>query len=175
MVYLKFNQLAIINGDPTKFLSLNIKPNRLLQSINNGVPFTATVMADGTIRLVVDSSISLTNPSFSIKINDPSMISTASGASIQSLQADIANVVINNYPTGTTSDAPLVVAGSALSILMLILLAAIAVCTPLPTYLTLEAFQMIAFYALVVELPPNLFYFMKNLSMTRLSLLPNIF
>lgn len=103
------------------------------------------------------------------------MISTASGASIQSLQADIANVVMNNYPTGTTSDAPLVVAGSALSILMLILLAAIAVCTPLPTYLTLEAFQMIAFYALVVELPPNLFYFMKNLSMTRLSLLPNIF
>jgi hypothetical protein len=34
---------------------------------------------------------------------------------------------------------------------------------------------MIAFYALVVELPPNLFYFMKKLSLTRLSFLPNIF
>ncbi len=78
------------------------------------------------------------------------MISSASGASIQSLQADISNVVMNSYPVGTTSDAPLVVAGSALSILMLVLLAAIAVCTPLPAYLTLEAFQMIAFYALVV-------------------------
>jgi len=152
VVYLKFNQLAIVKGDPTKFLSLNIKPSRLLQqtSVNNGVAFTATVMPDGTIRLVLDSSISLTNPSFSIQINDPSMISSASGASIQSLQADISNVVMNSYPVGTTSDAPLVVAGSALSILMLILLAAIAVCTPLPAYLTLEAFQMIAFYALVV-------------------------
>ncbi len=57
---------------------------------------------------------------------------------------------MNSYPVGSTSDAPLVVAGSALSILMLVLLAAIAVCTPLPAYLTLEAFQMIAFYALVV-------------------------
>lgn len=132
-------------------------------------------MNDGTIRLVIDPSLSLTNPSFSIKINDPSMISSASGASIQSLQADISNVVLNNYPSGSTSDAPLVIAGTALSILMLILLAAIAICTPLPAYLTLEAFQMIAFYALVVELPPNLFYFMKKLSLTRLSLLPNIF
>lgn len=174
---MKFNQLAIIKGDPRSFLSLNIKPNRLLQqtSVNGGIPFTVTVMNDGTIRLVIDPSLSLTNPSFSIKINDPSMISSASGASIQSLQADISNVVLNNYPSGSTSDAPLVIAGTALSILMLILLAAIAICTPLPAYLTLEAFQMIAFYALVVELPPNLFYFMKKLSLTRLSLLPNIF
>lgn len=34
---------------------------------------------------------------------------------------------------------------------------------------------MIAFYALVTELPPNLFYFLKKLSLTRLSFLPNIF
>jgi hypothetical protein len=34
---------------------------------------------------------------------------------------------------------------------------------------------MIAFYALVNELPPNLFYFMQKLSMSRLSLLPDIF
>jgi hypothetical protein len=44
----------------------------------------------------------------------------------------------------------LVVAGTVLSVLMLVMLAAIAICTPLPAYLTLEAFQMIAFYALVV-------------------------
>ena len=76
-----------MKGNPTKFLSLKIKPSRLLQqtSVNNGVGFTATVMPDGTIRLVLDSSISLVNPSFSVQINDPSMISSASGASIQSL------------------------------------------------------------------------------------------
>jgi hypothetical protein len=34
---------------------------------------------------------------------------------------------------------------------------------------------MIALYAYVIELPPNLFYFMKKLSLTRLSLLPNVF
>jgi hypothetical protein len=34
---------------------------------------------------------------------------------------------------------------------------------------------MIAFYATVTELPPNLFYFLKKLSLTRLTFLPNIF
>lgn len=103
------------------------------------------------------------------------MITTTGGDSIQSLQANLDNVVLNNYPPGTTSDAPLVIAGTILSIFMLILLAAIFLCTPLPAFLTLEAYQMIAFYALVTELPPNLFYFMKKLSLTRLFFLPNVF
>lgn len=34
---------------------------------------------------------------------------------------------------------------------------------------------MIAFFALVNDLPPNLFFFLKKLSLTRLSFLPNIF
>jgi len=34
---------------------------------------------------------------------------------------------------------------------------------------------MIAFYAYVIELPPNLFYFLQKLSYTRLGFLPNMF
>jgi len=172
-----FNQQTIVRGDPSQFLSLNLRPGRLLQAsiANSGVQFTTQVMDDGTIKIILAPGITLTNPSFTIAINDPSKITTTSGDSIQSLQSTIDNVRIKTYPAGSGADAPLVVAGTVLSIFMLILLALVFLCTPLPVFLTLEAFQMIAFYALVTELPPNLFYFIKKLSLTRLSFLPNIF
>lgn len=82
---------------------------------------------------------------------------------------------VKSYPPGATTDAPLIIAGTILSIFMLILLGLIFICTPLPVFLTLEAFQMISLYALVNELPPNLFFFMQKLSLTRLGFLPNMF
>jgi hypothetical protein len=132
-------------------------------------------MPDGTVKLILAPGVTLANPTFSVTVNNPSQISTASGSSLQSLQADIANVQITNYPSGSGKDSPLVIAGTILSVFMLILLFTIFLCTPLPAFLTIEAFQMIAFYALVVELPPNLFYFMQQLSLSRLSFLPNLF
>jgi hypothetical protein len=138
VIIMKFNQPAVVNGDPSQYLSLNLKPTRLLQSsiVNNGIQFTTQVMPDGTIKLVLAPGITLTNPSFTIAINNPAMITTANGDSIQSLQANIDNLVLNNYPPGSTSDAPLVIAGTILAIFMLILLAVVFICTPLPVFLT---------------------------------------
>lgn len=186
MVYIQFNQAAIINGDPTKFISLNLKVTRRLQEralqdssysslVNGGLPFTAQVMADGTIKIILSPGVSITNPSFTVSINDPSMITTTSGDSLQTLEANLDNLVLNSYPAGSTADAPMVVAGTILSVVLLVLLASVFICSPLPVFLTLEAFQMIAFYAYVSELPPNLFYFMQKLSLTRLGFLPNVF
>jgi hypothetical protein len=107
-------------------------------------------MADGTIKIILAPGLTLTNPSFTVSINDPSKIKTLTGDTLQSLQSNIDNVVIKNYPPGATSDAPLIIAGTILSIFMLVLLGLIFLCTPLPVFLTLEAFQMISFYALVV-------------------------
>lgn len=102
--------------------------------INNGLPYTATVMADGTIKLVLDPSISITNPTFTVTINDPSKITTSSGGTLSSLEAIVNDIVLNYYPPGTTSDGPLVVAGTVLSILMLLVLAAVVLCSPVPVY-----------------------------------------
>lgn len=176
VLYMKFNQPTTIIGDPSNLISLNLKPARLLQAsaVNSGVQFTTQVMADGTIKIILAPGLTITNPSFTVTINNPSMIQSASGGSLQSLQSSIDNVPVTNFPPGATTDAPLIIAGTILSIFMLILLGLIFLCTPLPVFLTLEAFQMIAFYALVNELPPNLFFFMQKISLTRLEFLPNM-
>lgn len=46
-------------------------------------------------------------------------------------------MVVNSYPAGTTSDAPLVIAGSILSVIMLLILAVVFLCSPVPIYLPL--------------------------------------
>lgn len=139
VVYIQFNQLAKITGDPTSFITINLRPARLLQAglINGGLQFTSTVMPDGTIRLVLNPGITLNNPSFTITINDPSKISSASGDSLESLQASLDNIILINYPAGTTEDAPLVVAGTVLSVFMIILLFTVILCTPISSFLTL--------------------------------------
>ena len=102
--------------------------------INNGLSYTATVMADGTIRVVLNPDVSISNPSFTVSINNPNQITTSSGSTIENLEAIVNDVVLNAYPAGSTSDAPMVVAGSVLVIMMLIILAAIFVCSPVPIY-----------------------------------------
>lgn len=118
--------------------------------VNGGLQYTSQVMPDGTIKLILAPGVSLTNPSFTVTINNPSAITSASGQSLQSLSAALDNVPMVNYPPGSTKDSPLIIAGTILSIFMLLLLGAVFICTPLPIFLTLEAFQMIGFYALVV-------------------------
>jgi len=102
--------------------------------VNNGLSYTATVMADGTIRIVLSPEVSLTNPSFTVTINDPNRITTSSGATLASLEAQVTDVILNSYPPGSTSDAPMVVAGTVLSILMLIVVGAIFLCSAVPIY-----------------------------------------
>lgn len=86
VIYIKFNQEVKVEGDPTQFISLNLKVTRLMQGysemINGGLPYSAQVMPDGTIKITLDPSVSLTNPSFTVTINDPSKITTASGATL---------------------------------------------------------------------------------------------
>jgi hypothetical protein len=86
VIYIKFNQEVKVEGDPTQFISLNLKVTRLMQGysemINGGLPYSAQVMPDGTIKITLDPSVSLTNPSFTVTINDPSKITTTSGATL---------------------------------------------------------------------------------------------
>ena len=62
---------------------------RLLQDassiINNGISFTSVVLPDGTIKLYLNTGISLDNIKYSVTFTDPSKIQTASGANLQNL------------------------------------------------------------------------------------------
>jgi hypothetical protein len=42
-------------------------------------------MDDGTIKIILASGVSLTNPSFTVSVTDPTQIISSSGASLQSL------------------------------------------------------------------------------------------
>ena len=42
-------------------------------------------MADGTIRIVLSPEVSLSNPSFTVSINDPTQIVADSGSTLSSL------------------------------------------------------------------------------------------
>ena len=112
--------------------------NRQMQStaslINGGLPYQAEVMPDGTIRIVLSPGVTLTNPSFTVTINDPNMITTQSGATLSNLETTITDLVLNAYPAGSTADAPMVVAGTILSILMLIVVGSLFICSPVPIY-----------------------------------------
>ena len=126
-----------MTGDPNSLVTVNLNLNRrVLQAnmVNNGLSYTAEVMADGTIRIVLNPEISLSNPSFTISINNPNQITAASGSTLSSLEATVTDIVLNAYPPGTTSDAPMVVAGTVLAIIMLLIVAAIFICSPVPAY-----------------------------------------
>lgn len=55
--------------------------------MNNGLQYTSEVMPDGTIKLTLAPGVTLTNPSFTVSITNPSMITTSSGQTLQSLTA----------------------------------------------------------------------------------------
>jgi hypothetical protein len=53
---------------------------RLLQDasaiINNGISFTSQVLSDGTIKLYLNTGLSLNNIKYSVSFTDPSKIQT---------------------------------------------------------------------------------------------------
>jgi hypothetical protein len=89
VLIVKFNQNVNVTGDPTKFIKIKVVVTRLLQGssslINNGVTFSAIVLPDGTIKLLLAPGMSLQNAQFQVVFTDTSSISTSSGQSLQSL------------------------------------------------------------------------------------------
>jgi len=53
--------------------------------INNGIGFTAVVLADGTIKLYLDPGVSLENVKYAVSFIDPSQVVSISGSSLQNL------------------------------------------------------------------------------------------
>ncbi len=87
---IKFNQQTTVNSDPTNFIRVNLKMTRrrladVSNIINNGIGFTAVVLADGTIKLYLDPGVSLENVKYAVSFTDPSQVVAISGSSLQNL------------------------------------------------------------------------------------------
>lgn len=129
------------------------------------------------MKLKLQPGMSLDNMKFDVVFTDAAAIKTKNGgAGLQSLQAQIALDTVEVYPTETLqSSASFEIVGLVLSIAILIPVFLLLLCSPVAVFQSLEAFQLISLFAYVAEIPPNLFYFLRQLRFTRLTFLPSIF
>lgn len=74
-----------------------------------------------------------------------------------------------------TTSAPLVIVGKIMGIIMLILTFLMLIFGLTPMYLAIEAVQIMSIFAYSEKLAPNLFYFLKELRISRFVFMPNIF
>ena len=97
------------------------------------------------------------------------------GSPLQSVSNLIDVKTVQVYPPGTTSDSPLAIAGTILTGFMLAVFLAGLVVSPMAGLMSLSVFQQFYLHAYVnYTIPPNLFYFLKNLRWSMLSFLPNL-
>jgi len=93
---LQFNQNVSILKNLQDILNINLVVNRLLETervmqtigtlVNNGVTYTYQILANGTIKLYLDVGLTLSNPTFSVSINDPAaVVSSETGMTLQNV------------------------------------------------------------------------------------------
>jgi hypothetical protein len=71
------------------------------------VPYTYTILPNGTIKIYLQLTTSLVQPTFSIDITNPAaVISTATGLSLQSVQSLLTIAKIDYYPPTDGQQAP---------------------------------------------------------------------
>lgn len=70
--------------------------------VNSGVGFTAVVLPDGTIKLYLNTGVSLSDVKYSVTFTDPSKIITTSGATLQNMQSLISIQQSAVYPASST-------------------------------------------------------------------------
>lgn len=97
------------------------------------------------------------------------------GSPLQSIANFIEVKTVPYYPPGTTADSPYSIATTILSIGMLLVFLFCLVVSPSAALFPLQVFQMFYLHSYInYTIPPNFFYFLKNLKPTTLSFLYNI-
>lgn len=152
---------------------------RLIQDssslINNGLGFNATVLPDGTIKLYLDPGVSLENVRYTVSFTDPTQVTTLSGDTLQNLEAQIEIAKAEVYPDTYTTKAPLVIVGKILAIVMLALTFIMLIFGLTPLYFAIEAVQLVSLFAYTRSQAPNLYYFLKEMRLSRFVFIPSIF
>lgn len=143
--------------------------------INSGIPFNYEILPDGTIKIVLDLTTTLTNPTFEVQFTSPSAVQSLTGSPLQSVSNIILIQSVEVYPAGTTTDAPTNIAGTILSLAMVAVLFVSLIISPIASLMSLTAFQLFHLHSYInYNIPPNLFYFLRNLNYAMLKFLPNL-
>lgn len=181
VVILKFNQPVKLSDDLMKILNIKLKlKSRLLQQdlaqlINTGIPFTYSVLPDGSYKIILDLNTTLTDPTFEISFKSPTAVQSLTGSPLQSVSNFIAVKTVQVYPPGSTSDSPLAIAGTILSWGMVGVFFVALIISPMAALMSLSVFQQFYIMGYInYVIPPNLFYFLKNLKPAMLGFLPNL-
>jgi len=155
VIILTFNQPVKLSGDLNNILNIRLKVSsrRVLQDladlINTGIPFTYTVLPDGSYKIVLQLNTTLTNPTFEFSFSSPSAVQSLTGSPLQSVSSSIAVPTVQVYPPGTTTDSPLSIAGTILSGTMLVVFLAGLIVSPMAGLMSLSVFQQFYLHAYV--------------------------
>lgn len=180
VIVIKFNQQTNIKSNPENFINVNLQMQRrrladVPSLINKGLGFKAVVLSDGTIKLYLDPGISLDNVKYTVSFTDPTQVTTLTGDSLQNLESIIELAKAEVYPDIYTYNAPLVVVGKVLAIVMLALTFIMLIPGLATLYYAIEAVQLTSLFAYTFNLAPNLFYFLKEMRLSRFLFIPSIF
>jgi hypothetical protein len=181
VMYVTFNQPVVFNKSIDQIMDIKLALSRLLATIadyvNTGIPFTYTVLSNGTIRAVLNIDMTLINPKFLVVFTDPnSVISAAnSNSTLQNVVNYISLNSVDYYSPDVGSAAGTNTLTVFMSIALLIFVFLGWLFVPLSFLHTLHIFQLLYMHIYInYIMPANLYYFLNGLQLTMLRFLPNI-
>jgi hypothetical protein len=180
-MYLKFNQRVNITKSLSEIMDVKLVLSRRLVAsiadyVNNGIPFTYQILADGTIKIFLNVDMTLVTPKFVVVITDPNaIISATNGGTLQKTVDNLALVTLDYYPPSVGSEAGTNTLSLFMTVVMLIIMFLGWLFVPLSILPILHTFQLIYFHIYInFIMPANLYFYLKGFYYSTLSFLPNI-
>lgn len=180
-MYINFNQNVTLLKPADTIMDIKLSLSRrvlatLADYINSGIPFTYTILANGTIRAVLSVDITLLDPKFVVIFTDPNSVkSIENNGTLQDVVDNISLDSVEYYAPEFGSAAGTNSLSIFLSIVLLIFVALGFTCVPLNFLPFLHTFQLLALHIYVnFMMPANLYYYLNGYQLAFLKFLPNI-
>jgi|JI6StandDraft_1071083.scaffolds.fasta_scaffold00915_15 hypothetical protein len=180
VMYITFNQEVVFSKSIDVLMDIKLVLSRLLATIadyvNSGIPFTFTILPNGTIRAVLSVDMTLLSPKFMVVFNDPnSIVAKNNNGTLQNVINTLSITSVDYYSPDIGSNAGTNTLTLFMAVLLLIFVFLGWLCVPLSFMHSLHTFQLIYLHIYVNYLmPANLYYYLKGLQLTVFSFLPNI-
>lgn len=108
-MYLVFNQNVTISKNLSEIMDIKLVLSRRLFAtiadyVNNGIPYTYEIMADGRIKIYLSIDMTLLTPKFVVIVNDPTAItSLLNGGTLQRTTENLYLSSLDYYPPSVGS------------------------------------------------------------------------
>jgi hypothetical protein len=178
VITLQFNQNVTLLKDLASILKIKLVATRLLQIgtlVNDGITYTYEILSNGTIKIYLDVGISLTQPTFTVDISDPSAVISESGVTLQNVQSLLSLEKIDYYPPADGSEAGTNFPATFTAVVFLLLFAATFVFSDVMVR-PLQLLQLLFLHCLIDSpISANLYYLLSHLKLATLSFTTNWF